>query len=691
MRISKRAMKVGILFLVFFMAATLAIAGLVRQEGRRLTALDKAFYLSADDTGYIRPGLNFTINSVTIPSDLKPLVTFTITDGSNQPLDRAGIQTPGTVSSSFILAYLPPSTNGSPTDYVDYTSSTVTINGNTGTQAGTASGGTYTDMGNGVYTYKFSKAIPATYNTAATHTLGIYGTRDLTEWGLSLYVSDVTFNFVPNGSAVTQAHQVVLTANCNQCHDPLAAHGSTGRQNVEICILCHNPGTTDPGSGNALDMKIFFHKIHRGSSLPSVVSGKPYQIIGHNNAVSDFSDVEFPQDIRNCVTCHKGSTQTNAWNLMPSAEACGSCHDDLNFTTGANHAAGPATDSQCASCHQPQGQYEFDPSVIGAHTVPFKSTQLLHPTLTVLSVTNTAPGQHPVMQFTIKDKNGNLLAPNLFTGTGKSLSLHFAGPTTDYLSTTRASETMTNFPAYVSGVATYTCNYTIPATATGTWVFETEAHLAATLMKNGDPKNLTASQTDVAPNTITYIAVTDKTPVPRRTVVAYANCNQCHDQLGYGSFDNPAFHSNGRNQIVCNICHSPGFTAGSGATATPISFQVMVHRIHTGADLTSTYSIGSTNFNGVLYPGDRRDCAKCHVGTSYTVPLPATNIAVTTPNWYWTPTQPIAAACLACHDDVSTAAHAFINTTTFGTVTAESCPVCHQETAAFSVSSVHAR
>jgi OmcA/MtrC family decaheme c-type cytochrome len=315
----------------------------------------------------------------------------------------------------------------------------------------------------------------------------------------------------------------------------------------------------------------------------------------------------------------------------------------------------------------------------------------LNPKVTVLSVTNTAPGQHPVMQFTVKDKNNNLLAPNLFTGTGKSLSLHFAGPTTDYLSTTRASETITNFPVYVNGVATYTCTYTVPATATGTWVLETEAHLAMPLVRNGDPKHLTASQTDAAPNTLTYIAVTDKTPVPRRTIVSIANCDKCHDQLGAASFDLTTFHSGSRNQIVCGICHSPGFTAGSGATATPISFQVMVHRIHTGENLSGPYVVGSTDFSDVRYPGDRRDCAACHAGTSYTVPLPATNIAVTTPNWYWTPTQPIAAACLACHDDVSTAAHAFINTTTFGSITAESCPVCHQETAAFSVSSVHAR
>ena len=40
----------------------------------------------------------------------------------------------------------------------------------------------------------------------------------------------------------------------------------------------------------------------------------------------------------------------------------------------------------------------------------------------------------------------------------------------------------------------------------------------------------------------------------------------------------------------------------------------MIHRIHTGEELTQDYTIygyGGTpyNFNEVLYPGDRRNCA----------------------------------------------------------------------------------
>ncbi len=44
----------------------------------------------------------------------------------------------------------------------------------------------------------------------------------------------------------------------------------------------------------------------------------------------------------------------------------------------------------------------------------------------------------------------------------------------------------------------------------------------------------------------------------------------------------------------------------------------MIHRIHTGEELTQDFTIygfnGSVNnFNHVLFPGDLRDCLKCHV------------------------------------------------------------------------------
>jgi OmcA/MtrC family decaheme c-type cytochrome len=73
---------------------------------------------------------------------------------------------------------------------------------------------------------------------------------------------------------------------------------------VQLCIICHQPQTSDPNTRNSLDMKVFIHDIHMGSSLPSVQAGTPYQIIGFQNSVNDFSSVVYPANIMRCQTCH---------------------------------------------------------------------------------------------------------------------------------------------------------------------------------------------------------------------------------------------------------------------------------------------------------------------------------------------------------------------------------------------------
>jgi OmcA/MtrC family decaheme c-type cytochrome len=680
----------AILLVLFFMAAVFAIAALVEEktEGQNYTALEKDYYISEAEATFIRPGLKIIIQDLTIPADRKPLVTVKYTDNLDQPLDRLGVLTPGAVSSSFILAYLPASQAGEVTDYVAYTTRTVTspITGVRAVQAGADSGGVWTEVGGGVYTYKFGTTLPANYSTTLTHTLGIYGRRDLREWGLSFYAANPTRDFVPNGSAVKQIHEIAVTTSCNACHDPLALHGETGRREVQVCILCHSPQTIDPDTGEPQDMKVLIHKVHRSSSLPSVLAGKPYIIIGNQQSVNDFSHIRYPMDIRNCNSCHKNSKQVNAWKLFPSIEACGSCHDDVDFKTGANHVAGAYPDnSECASCHQPEGSFEYDASIAGAHTVPYKSNQLEYPKLNIISITNTAPGQNPTVRFKITDKNGTAMDPARFGGTLGRFSSNLAGPTTDY--TTRITETISGATAAGGGEYTYTYKtIKVPADATGTWALQFEGRLTATLVRGGNPTD-TFTQRDAMDNVVKYFAVTGTTVTPRRTVVSLASCNKCHDKL--------QLHGGNRNTIEsCVVCHNPKLTGASNPAGTRESFsmQYMVHKIHTGEELENDYYQGLTNnYKEVLYVGDRRNCLACHVGNTYVVPLPATNVAVDTPKNYWTPTLPITTACITCHDSISTVAHAFINTTTLGGMQVESCAVCHKEGADFAVSKAHAR
>ena len=49
-------------------------------------------------------------------------------------------------------------------------------------------------------------------------------------------------------------------------------------------------------------------------------------------------------DILDCRGCHDendpDTPDAGNWISVPTAEACGSCHGDVNFETGENHAGG---------------------------------------------------------------------------------------------------------------------------------------------------------------------------------------------------------------------------------------------------------------------------------------------------------------------------------------------------------------
>ena len=99
-----KALTVGVLLLF---GATDLVAKSKTTEGGYYTTRDREFYLTSKEIFFVRPGLVMTITDVVIPSDRKPEVTFTLADPAGLPLDREGLDTPGPVSTSFILAYIP--------------------------------------------------------------------------------------------------------------------------------------------------------------------------------------------------------------------------------------------------------------------------------------------------------------------------------------------------------------------------------------------------------------------------------------------------------------------------------------------------------------------------------------------------------------------------------------------------------
>src|SRR5580704_4434992 len=336
MKFKSRAGKAG-----FWIVLAVSLTG--AQERRHFSPREKAFYADAQIVQFVNPGLMITVTGATIAANGTITAQYTLTDPSGLPLDSAGVNTPGAISTSFVAGYIP----NSQEQYTAYTTKVATgtaiasVN-----QPGADSGGTITALGNGAYQYVFKTTAPTGFDTTATHTIGIYGSRVLTPYNLPTNYASATYNFVPNGSKVTKTRDVIETASCNTCHDQLSAHGGS-RRGMNMCVLCHTPQNLDPNTGLTLDAKVFFHKIHMGASLPSVMAGTPYIPAKNSFGTFNYSTVVFPatpSDPRDCQVCHSqttGAAQETAFLITPSMVACGSCHDNVNFATGANHPGGP--------------------------------------------------------------------------------------------------------------------------------------------------------------------------------------------------------------------------------------------------------------------------------------------------------------------------------------------------------------
>ena len=237
-------------------------------------------------------GLGFEIVSTTIDDNHKAHVRFRLSDPTGLPLDEDGVVTEGKVETRFVLSHLVPEANA-PGHYVAYTTITQTspITGDSAVQPSNDTGGVYTivDAATGTYEYELATDL-GTVDATQTHTIGAWASREVEG---KTYVANQVFHFRPDGQPVTETREIVSTQACNGCHNPLEVHGGLRRE-TGLCITCHNGGVVDPDTGNSVDMSQLIHKIHRGKDLPSVVAGKPYQIIGYMQGVHDFSGVKFP-------------------------------------------------------------------------------------------------------------------------------------------------------------------------------------------------------------------------------------------------------------------------------------------------------------------------------------------------------------------------------------------------------------
>jgi hypothetical protein len=149
-------------------------------------------------------------------------------------------------------------------------------------------------------------------------------------------VAKITFN-------VKQGEEELPPAgNCGDCHQNNSGTGFVldyarhykifDDSAIDQCGACHDyqPGAVvDPANPMAWNgskpMSRRVHAIHFGSSLNYPLSTVDYSngdpIAGRN------WNITYPQDVRNCETCHKAENTSGSWATNANRLACSGCHD----------------------------------------------------------------------------------------------------------------------------------------------------------------------------------------------------------------------------------------------------------------------------------------------------------------------------------------------------------------------------
>jgi OmcA/MtrC family decaheme c-type cytochrome len=598
---------------------------------------------------------------------------------------------------------------GSPTVTTPALASATQANTETGAAAG------WTELGAGRYRYTASvnlasvtTPIAVSYEPTLTHRVSI--ALDLSGNARALAPDNPYVDFVPAGGTPA-SKRIAATEKCSNCHVRFAEHGGP-RRDVEYCVVCHNPGTVDPDSGESVDMAYLAHSIHRGEARTN-----PYVVYGFGGEKFDWSEVTYPQPLSFCETCHEQSPDTpqgNDWQTTVSIAACGSCHDAGMTKTGPDPATGRYLysylhantivppgfvfkDGECIGCHGAGG---IGGETLAVHKRDAARKQIENGdlfTYEILNIENAVAGQSPKVTFRILDANDTPIDVKTLT-TGR-LRLDFSWSTKDLhnvadvagnlYQANRGQAVVVDLIASMASVVANgdgTFSYTLSSPLPPAYA---DATLGSGLMVVLEGRRAMPDGTEAYPESAIRYSGT-----PRTSLVAQDKCEACHKRV--------AAHGGSRagDPMVCAICHnsSVGGTWGTDQVG-PLALGAFIHNVHAG----NVEGVGA-----VTYPQSLARCEGCHVDGTFnlarTDALPLTVDAGTTASsgaetLAWQDDladSATAGTCKGCHTSAEAITHmqtqggSFARPKTLVPSSAqEGCATCHGAGATFETKALH--
>jgi len=553
------------------------------------------------------------------------------------------------------------------------------------------------------------------------------------------------------------ARKVVDRASCNECHQNFAHHNQELNPELpdqgiyvdpQTCVMCHNPGSNDFATGNAIDFKLMVHKFHMGKRLTQ--NYYVQSTVARKDTAGVITGVLYPQDQRNCVKCHDGSAtaahktaQGDNWKTKSSKNACLACHDDYKTVGSAwqtAHApyaslfipsvANPdaTADVVCQSCHNDAGG-GVAKTIAKVHEIPEWVMGEKY-RLNLWNISKNANNALTV-EYSVSNPNTGAdydLLNSALASRFSSLSLLFGWNTTDYANDGgpgrgQPFSTMAATDASMQRVGSSNrfrlTSSVLPGAAQGTVAVAFQGRI-----------NEAGLHVPVQ-NEVKYFAMTGNV-VERRQVVSAEKCNACHGRfMGYSSLTTfmpglGAHDGNLNDPKVCVICHNGNNplngTVVSGGVVTQYAesadFKRMIHRLH--AEQEGNYPVWpktqlTTKLGSTLYAG-LKNCNVCHVDDSYQQSKSVLGTSVTyavdtsTDSTNATVTDidasdnlvisPKALTCSSCHNSNNAKTHMIAEgKAAFGTVTQgalatgtavlELCDGCHLPGALKPVDLVH--
>ncbi len=542
-----------------------------------------------------------------------------------------------------------------------------------------AQGYAVTDNGDGTYAVKFGANIKANtkvvYDASLTHRV-VVGVRSVAVPGVvgktaGAYAgplnpltgavfaqftntngTNLAYDFKPAATGVgavlkdsagnaTFARDNVTVAACNQCHMKLEygfprGNNTSGhfgsRTDTKTCVMCHTPQNTAGGG----DFTKFIHKLHMGEELKK-------SELRFWSTTEVYNEVKYPQDVRNCAQCHKGTVVNS--QLTPTLKACGSCHNAVDFSLGnvaGGHVGGAKTDDKtCALCHDaadigvnhvaviaPDPANIFSKPVGGnnntnasylaaAGVVPPGAAKI---TYAVSGVTRNATTGNPSITFKLM-KDGADVIFNTYSATGKKeLIDNFVGSPSVYFAWSVAQDGIAAPADYNASASAYIKNIwraddkdalgvALPATSTakGTMTGPVAGYYTITLTGTNVPATAKMLTGGVG---YTY-GLGTTLPLTQTNLAKYpytANAATVNSGVGgVGGISVPAPNVwkvatgfTGRRLIVdtakCNACHGalgvkPTFHAGQRNDAQTCTFCHNVNRTNSGWPVNINYDV----------------------------------------------------------------------------------------------------